>query len=62
MVRSGAAISIHDQLELQNAILHFLKDYQRLGNLAFSYLEKHKGATQIITAYIRESIPFDREI
>ena len=62
MVRSGAAISIHDQLELQNAILHFLKDYQRLGNLAFSYLEKHKGATQIITTYIRESIPFDREI
>jgi len=62
MVRSGAAISIHDQLELQNAIQHYLKDSGHFGNLAFSYLEKHKGATQIITAYIRESIPFDREI
>jgi 3-deoxy-D-manno-octulosonic-acid transferase len=62
MIRSGAAISIQDQIELKNAIGHFIKDNQYFGNLAFSYLEKRKGATQIISAYIRESIPFDREI
>ena len=59
MVKSGAAVSIKDQTELENAIHLFSgKDSKMAGEKAFAFLENNKGATQIITSYIRESIPF----
>ena len=59
MFKSGAAVSIKDQAELENAIQLFSgKNGQSAGERAYAFLENNKGATQIITSYIRESIPF----
>lgn len=59
MIRSGAAISIRDPSELERAIQLFSgKNGQSAGERAYTFLENNKGATQIITSYIRESIPF----
>jgi 3-deoxy-D-manno-octulosonic-acid transferase len=60
MIQSGAALSIQNEVDLLNAIGSFSGEKgKQAGNLAFSFLEINKGATQIVTTYIRESIPFD---
>lgn len=61
LIKSGAAKSVRDQNELEQAFKHFIGSSNVYGDQAFRYLENHQGATQIITAYIRESIPFARE-
>ncbi len=59
MVKSAAARSVQDEAELLTAIRSFSGEKgKEAGLLAQSYLEKNKGATQTITSYLRESIPF----
>jgi len=59
LIKAGAALSINNESELLNAIGSFSGDKGlKAGELAKSFLSKNKRATQIVTSYIRESIPF----
>jgi len=59
MIKSGAALSVNNPSDLKQSIILFSGEKgTAAGVLAYTYLQKNKGATQIITSYIRESIPF----
>lgn len=59
MISTDGALSVRNKEEFLHAI-KFLQNTggtEKMGEKAFSYLEDHGGATEIVTQYILESIP-----
>jgi 3-deoxy-D-manno-octulosonic-acid transferase len=60
MVSNGGALCVRNKDEL----VHALQDLQntercaRMGHHAFTYLKEHSGASEIVSQYILESIPY----
>lgn len=61
MVRTKSAIPVRNARELIMALAHFLQpaESQKAGQAAYEYLVKNSGASDKVTDYIMESIPYN---